>query len=140
MFHHPLVTVVAAWWLLVAIVVQLSGSTMIVATTSIVGPSLAVFLAYRLTARTQRVIDAKLEAQNAESALREQAARRAVEEAQQTAGIAKVTADETHKLVNSQKDDLERQKSELEGALAARDSRIAALEARLDERGMLPAV
>lgn len=123
-FHHPLITLGVAWWALVAVTLQLDQGTLIVSLTSVIGPSLAVTLAYRLNKRSQRAIDEKLEKQNIAAALAAQAARAAVNDAEKAASESKSTADETHRLVNSQKDELERK-------LADRDKRIDRLEGLL---------
>lgn len=129
--------VAAGWWALVAVTLQLDQGTLIVAVTSALSPSFAVLLAYRLTRRTETRLADKLEAQNAESALRDQAAREAIREQEQVnreavrvAAEAKATADLTHGLVNSQKDQLEADKARLEDEKTALVARVAALEAR----------
>ena len=102
---------------------------LLIALFGVASPSIAVYLSSRLSRRAQRQIQEAIDAQTLEASKVADAARVAVAEAQTAAAAAKVTADETHHMVNSQKDQLERE-------LEIRDNRIEILEARL--RGQLP--
>lgn len=149
MLHHPLIAGFVAWWAVVAVVVRLDQGSLTLALVSLASPSIAVYLAARLSRRAQRQIQAALDAQTAEAArvaavadaaVREaqrsaegakvtadnvaKAARDAVKQAEDAAAGAKVTAEETHHLVNSQKDELERE-------LGIRDRRIEILEEQI---------
>lgn len=112
--HHPLIAVGVGWMLLVGLVLKLAGGEIVLACISAASPILAVWFAARLTKRA-------LDAQNVQAAALGAAARAAVKEAEAAATASKATADQTHNLVNSQKDDLERK-------LAERDARIKQLE------------
>lgn len=134
MFHHPYAIAAFAWSSLVALTLQLDQGALIVALTSTGGPLLAVILAHQLARRTQKAIDEKLERQNETAALAAKAAQKAVADAEAAAVKVQATADETHLLVNSQRDALEQTITEQNARIATQDRRIESLELQLAQK------